>query len=107
MGNFSTASLHGGRVPEEFGTCAIKHMLSVVPFMWLLPVFDENCLRSVNFVRSCITHRSNLVKFIARYSIFYGRGLGHQLAVMLYCAQRYSCAVEDLFFTQSARNAVN
>jgi len=37
-------------------------------------------------------------------------GLGHQLAVqqdMLYCAQRYSCAVEDLLFTQSARNAVN
>jgi len=26
---------------------------------------------------------------------------------MLCCAQRYSCAVEDLFFTQSARNAVN
>jgi len=26
---------------------------------------------------------------------------------MLCCAQRYSCALEDLFFTQSARNTVN
>jgi len=26
---------------------------------------------------------------------------------MLYCAQRHSCAVEDLLFTQSARNGVN
>ena len=26
---------------------------------------------------------------------------------MLYCAQRYSCAVEDLLFTHSARNAIN
>jgi len=26
---------------------------------------------------------------------------------MFYCAQRYSCAVEDLLFTQSARNAVD
>ena len=26
---------------------------------------------------------------------------------MLYCAQRYSCGLEDLLFTQSARNAVN
>jgi len=72
--------LHGGRVSEEFGTCPIKHMVICCPFYvaaWCLPVCDEICLISVNFVRSCITHRSTLVKFIARlwglYSIFYGR----------------------------------
>jgi len=37
-------------------------------------------------------------------------GLGHHSPAgrnMLYCGQRYSCAVEDVLFTQSARNAVN
>ena len=48
-----------------------------------------------------------MVKFIARYSIFYGRFGSPAGRNMLYCAQRYSCAVEDLLFTQSARNAVN
>ena len=72
-----------------------------------LPVFDEICLRCVNFVCSCITHRSNLVKFIARYSIFYERFRSPAGRNMLYCAQRYSCAVEDLLFTLSARNAVS
>jgi len=72
-----------------------------------LPVFDEICLRSVKFMRSCINHHSNLVKFIARYSIFYGRFRSPAGRNMLYCAQRYSCAVEDLLFTQSARKTVN
>ena len=58
-------------------------------------------------MRSCITHRSNLVKFIARYSIFYGRVRSPVGRNMLYCAQRYSCAVEDLLFTQSARKTVS
>jgi len=34
-----------------------------------LPVYDEICLRSVNFVRSRITHWSTLVKFIAWYGL--------------------------------------
>jgi len=72
-----------------------------------LLVFDEICLRSVNFVRSRINHHSNLVKFIARYSIFYGRFRSPAGRNVLYCAQRYSCAVEDLLFTQSARKTVS
>jgi len=72
-----------------------------------LPVYDEICLRFVNFVRSCITHRSTLVKSIARYSIFYGRFSSPAGCNMLCCAQRYSCAVEDLLFTRSVRSIVD
>ena len=97
--------LHRGRVSEEFGTCLSSTWLSVVPGCLL--VFDEICLRSVNFVPSCITDRSTLVKFIARCSIYYGRFRSPAGRNMLYCAQRYSCAVEDLLFTRSARNVVD
>jgi len=58
-------------------------------------------------MRSRINHRSNVVKFIARYSIFYGRFRSPAGRNMLYCAQRYSCAVADLLFTQSAPKTVN
>ena len=38
-----------------------------------LPVFDDICLRFINFVCSCITHQSTLVSSITWYSITYGR----------------------------------
>jgi len=84
-----------------------KHTVICCPFCGCLPVYDEICLRSVNFVHSRITHRSTLVKFIAQYSIFYGRfssPAGHN---MLCCAQRYLCAVENLLFTRSVCNVVD
>jgi len=81
------------------------HLLSLL--CGCLPVYHEICLRSVNFVRSCITHFNTLVKFIARYSIFYGQFSSPAARSMLYCAQRYSCAVEDLLFTCSTCNVVD
>jgi len=80
--------LHGGRVSEEFGTCPIKHMVICCPFYVAacLPVCDEICLISVNFVRSCITHIGALLSSLSHgyraYTAFSMDGLAHQLAVI-------------------------
>jgi len=103
--SWAISVLHRGRVSEEFGTCPIKHMLSLL--CGCLPVYHEICMRSVNFVRLCITHWNTFVKFITWYSIFYGRFSSPAARSMLYCAQRYSCAVEDLLFTCSTCNVVD
>ena len=38
-----------------------------------LPVFDEICKRSMNFVRSCLSHQSSVVQSVAWYGVMYGR----------------------------------
>ena len=61
-----------------------------------LPIFEEICRRSSNFIYSCVTNESNLVRSVAKYGIVYGRYnsfLGHNA---LFCAQRYSCNVDDI-----------
>jgi len=107
MGNFCTAWRKSIRRIWNLPYQAHGYLLSLL--CGRLPVYDEIYLRFVNFLRSCIklTHRSNLVKFIARYSVFYGWFRSPAGRNMLYCARRYSRAVEDLLYTQSARNAVN
>jgi hypothetical protein len=61
-----------------------------------LPVFDEICRRSCNFIGACIRNRSSLVRSVATYSVVYGRYnsiLGHNA---LFCAQRYRCSINDI-----------
>ena len=67
-----------------------------------LPVYDELCLRFVNFVHSCMAHQSHLVSFIARYSTMHGR-----FSSPVGCAQRYASTVEeDLLFRGQVRSVV-
>lgn len=72
-----------------------------------LPVFDEICRRSCNFLGGCIRSRSSLVRSVATYGIKYGRYdsiLGHNA---LFCAQRYCCRIEDICFGNSSRIICN
>ena len=54
-----------------------------------LPLFDEICRRSLNFIRSCTLHPSNVVPFITLHAIFHGRGTSLCGQNMLFCSQRY------------------
>lgn len=54
-----------------------------------LPVFDEICRRSLNFIRSCISHPSQIVPFVALHGILYGRGASLCGTNVLFCIQRY------------------
>ena len=61
-----------------------------------LPLFDEICRRSLNFIRSCFVHESNLIRFVATNAICFSRNnsfLGHNI---LFCMERYKCSLHDI-----------
>jgi len=64
-----------------------------------LPVLDEICRRSLDFVRSCIRYESAFVQFIAlhglhaRSRLLFGRN-------MVYCAERYNCSINDFIYVR-------
>lgn len=61
-----------------------------------LPIFDEICRRSLNFIKVCICNGSSLVRAVTNYGIQYGRHnslLGHNL---LFCAQLFNFSAQDI-----------
>jgi len=62
-----------------------------------LPVLDEICRRSLNFVRSCIRHESAFIQFIVLHGLHacsrsrFGRNV-------VYCAERFNCSINDLIY---------
>ena len=50
-----------------------------------LPVLDEICKRSMNFVSTCLSHTASLVKYVAHHSIRFG--LNFLMNVMFCTAQ--------------------
>jgi len=58
------------------------------------PVFDELLRRSMSFVHSCLSHDSNLIRFVANYAVLHARiyqsFVGHNV---LFCAHRYTFSV--------------
>jgi len=55
-----------GRVLEKCGTCRTTHEALFYPLVCqCLPVFDEICRRFINFVRTCISHKTPVVQLIA------------------------------------------
>jgi hypothetical protein len=53
------------RLPQ----CTHKYLLHSISHC--LPVFDEICRRSLNFIKSCITHHSQLIRFISLHSVLF------------------------------------
>jgi len=65
-----------------------------------LPIFDQFCMRSLNFVQRCLAHDSDVVKFISDYCIKYGRSNSCIGKNVLFCIQRYKCNTEMVFSGQ-------
>ena len=61
-----------------------------------LPIFDEICRRSSNFIYSCLNNESNLVRSVATHGLNYGRYRSPLGFNALFCAERYSCDVADI-----------
>jgi len=56
-----------------------------------LPLLDEICRRSLNYIKACLYNGSSLVRAVTNYGIRCGRHnslLGHNL---LFCARLYNC----------------
>ena len=63
-----------------------------------LPIFDEFCRRSLNFIRSCCLNESPLIRFIAQYGVLYARGFSFLGQNVLFCTQRYKCSLRELLY---------
>jgi hypothetical protein len=61
-----------------------------------LPVFDEICKRSLNFIRSCMQHESSLIRFLTYNSIYIARHDSPIGRNALFCMNRYSCSMKDV-----------
>ena len=64
-----------------------------------LPLFDEICRRSLHFIRTCINHKSSLVRYVAHYGVFYARSLSILGQNVDFCAKRYDLAVRDVLLS--------
>ena len=74
---------------------AIRRSLLFATASWSLfslPIFDEICRRSMNFIKSCISHSSVLIRSItfSRYNSV----IGHDL----FYAHRYNCLSQDVLY---------
>jgi len=49
----------------------LLHLISALS--GCLPVFDELCRRSMSVVRSGLSHDSNLIRFVANYTVVHAR----------------------------------
>lgn len=71
-----------------------------------LPVVDEICRRSINFVRACLSHESDLIRQIASYGVYLARSespLGHNV---LFCVERYQSSINSIL-SESLNNIIN
>jgi len=71
-----------------------------------LPVFDEICRRSINFVRACLSHESNLIRQIAVYGVYFARSESPLGRNVLFCVDRYQTSINSIVF-ESLYNIIN
>jgi len=63
-----------------------------------LPLFDEICRRSLNFIRTCDLHDSLLIRSVAQYGAIYARSQSIIGQNVLFCAQRYYWSISDVIY---------
>jgi hypothetical protein len=63
-----------------------------------LPVFDEICRRVINFIRACISHESDLLRFVVSHGVFHSRCMSNLGLNVWFCCNRYRCSVADLLY---------
>jgi len=72
---------------------------SITTFVSMLPCLRRtNCRRSLNFVRPCIRQESSFILFIALHGLVHARSRSHFERNVVYCAERFNCAVKDLIY---------
>lgn len=80
-----------------------------------LPVFDEICRRSILFIERCLSHESELIKFIMRHGILFARTRSMIGSNVIFCSKRFNFRISDLMdgmvnsavFTSVWRNGVS
>jgi hypothetical protein len=88
------AWLKGLRIVWKLPYCTHSYLLPLIS--QCLPVFDEICRRSLNSVRSCVSHKSEVVRFVACHGIKFSIGSSFVGQNFTFCAQRFGCSVDDI-----------
>ena len=90
---------HGGRVYVKYWVSLL--VLIVYCYLFFVIVFlffYEFCRRSLNFIRSCTSHESALIRFIAYYGVTFFRGFSVLGQNISFCTYRYDCSLFDLLY---------
>jgi hypothetical protein len=61
-----------------------------------IPIMDELCRRSVNFINNCLVSESHIIRSIAFRSVFVSRALSPLGRNAQFCCQRYGASLFDL-----------
>ena len=61
------------------------------------PLYDEIIKRMLSFSRTCLLSDNQLVNFVARHAVWYGRMRSPFGMNAFHCCQRYGVALEDLW----------
>jgi hypothetical protein len=75
-----------------------SHLLHLIS--GCLPVFDELCRRSMNFVRSCLSHDSRIIQFVANYAVTHARSQSFLGRNVLFCARCYKFPVSSTIYDE-------
>ena len=70
----------------------------LAPLCVTIPIMDELCRRSCNFINACLSSDCSLITFVARQGVFYSRmasPLGRNAHV---CCTRYGGRTQDISF---------
>ena len=91
---FCVAWRKGLRMVWKLPYCTHSYLLPLIS--QCLPVYDEICRRSLNFLRSCVNHKSAVVRFVACHGIKFSIGSSLLGQNVMFCAQRFGCSVNDI-----------
>jgi len=94
LGDLRTAWRKGIR--RVWGIPPDTHCYIIPLLCKCLPVFDEICRRSANFMRSCMVHNTNVVRSVANYGILFGRCESPVGRNVLYCMRRFNAVLSDI-----------
>jgi hypothetical protein len=61
-----------------------------------VPIFDEICRRSMNFIHSCLNSLANLVQSVTRHGILFAGTKSPVGRSALFCSRRYGINVADI-----------
>jgi len=65
------------------------------------PVFDEMCSGLMNFVSTCSSHTSKLIRYVADHCIRFGLNFSpFGRNILFFFARRYGFDVDDVFFNK-------
>ena len=60
-----------------------------------LPVFDEICRRAILFIYKCMSHESELIRFIIRHGVSFARTRSVIGSNVIFCSSRYNFRIND------------